>query len=180
MSEKKLQYQNLKEYLNFIRNNLKRVGKPKVGGWYSFNYFFHTNPDFQKVKPELKKTYDFFPCDLCISISPKSKSMMCINFHRLPVKTRQIFIARLKKAFGEHKFEKDPIKLPGVNYKKLCRYLLKLGVTIRRYRFSRIKDLREINPDAMEDIMKFYSNTYYRSNIKGIQALYNNYRPASR
>ncbi len=180
VSEKKPRYSSLNDYLRFIQNNLKPVKTIKVGQWYQFNYFFHINPDFSKVKPELKKTYDFFPCDLCVSISPRSKSFICVNLHRLPVKSRQIFISRLKKAFGESKFEKDPIRLPGVNFKKLTKYLLKLGCTIRRYRMSRVHQLRLINSDAIEEIIKFYANTYYRGNIKTIQNLYNNYKPKPR
>lgn len=174
MEKTLFKYSNAKEYLGLV-GSFPRTNYPRVGRFLSFFYRFHLNPLYKK-HPELKKYLDFLPFDLCIAVQPKKKLFMCVNFHALPVKTRQIFIARLKKTY-EINFEKEKVLIPGINYRKLFRYLRKIGVAIRQYRMDRVALMREVPGDKIDLTMKYYANFYYRTNIQGITSRYNNYVP---
>lgn len=170
----KLKYSNAKEYLNFI-SHFPRLAYPRVGRFICFTYNFHTNPFYQK-HPEKKKYLDFQPFDLCIAVRAKNKTFLCINFHALPVKTRQILMAKLRKDYSKN-FEKPKVLIPGINYKKLFRYLRRIGVAVRAYRFERVMLLREVPEEKIEDTVKFYANFYYNSNYNAIVKRYNEYKP---
>ncbi len=177
MPERELKYSSLNDYLQFIRENFKPVKVIKVGVFYSQNYFFHLNPLYKK-HPEKKKYLDFFPIDLIIYNNPTKKYFVALNWHALPVLTRQILMARLKKEFDNAFNDDKPlVRIPGLNYKKLLRFLKKIGVGIRRYRYERIRKLAIIPPDKLDEAMKFFANTWYKTNIVGIRNQYLKYRP---
>lgn len=150
--------------------------KPRVGRFVCFTYNFHTNPLYIK-HPEKKKYLDFQPFDLVIAVRPKKSIFMCVNFHHLPVITRQIFLAKLKKDY-ESNFERPKTVISGINYKKLFKYLKKIGVAVRTYRFERVMSLREVPSDMIDETMKYYANFYYKTTYKGMVNKYVNYRPA--
>ena len=184
----KFNYNNAKEYLNYIKD-FPRKARPIVGRFVCFTYNFHTNPDYVdtvykigknkgKVRKnsEKKKYLDFQPFDLVIAVRPSKETFMCINFHALPVKTRQILMAKIKKNY-EKTFEKPKILIPGVNYRKMLRFLKKIGVAVRQYRFERVMSLREVPKDEIDNLMKYYANFYYKTNYNAIVTKYNAYRP---
>lgn len=174
--EKKLKYNNLREFLDYARNNLKKINIPKAGELIYMNYFFYLN-SLYKLHPEKKKYLDFFPCDLVLAVQPQKHTMICVNFHALPVITRQILIARLKKDYPNPFDDKPRIRIPGMSYRKILKYLKRIGVSIRKYRFERIKDLRVISSDQIDTILKFYPQTYYQSTYNKIVSNYNNFKP---
>src|SRR5882757_8033892 len=176
LKEKKYNYSSLNDYLQFIRENLKPIKTIRTGTFISQNYLFFLNL-FKKKYPEKKKDLDFFPIDLIIYNSPTKKSFVCLNWHALPVPTRQILLARLRKQFeASFREDKQSTFIPGMNYKKLLRYLKKIGVGIRRYTYSRVRKLAIIAPNQLDEIMKFRSLTWYKTNYAGIVSKYNNYR----
>lgn len=174
MIDNKLRYNSAAEYLHFI-SQFPRAAEPKPGRFYVFSYFFHLNPLYKKY-PKLKKYLDFQPYDLCIATRPSKGLFTCINFHALPVKTRQIFMARLRKDY-EDRFEQSRTFIPGVNYLKLYRYLKKLGITVRNYRYDRVALLRQVPTEKIPDLQRFYANFYYGTNYRGIVSRYEKYVP---
>ena len=98
MNEKKTNYSSLNEYLQFIRENLKPIKTIRVGLFVSQNYLFFLNTLYKKY-PEKKKYLDFFQIDLVIYNNHAKKYFTCLNWHALPVPTRQILLARLRKQF---------------------------------------------------------------------------------
>lgn len=177
MNQREYKYTNLNDYLRFIRENLKLVKTIKVGCFYSQNYLFHLNPLYKKY-PEKKKYLDFFPIDLVIYNSTKKHYFVALNWHALPIPTRQILMARLKKSF-ESSFNEDAprVFIPGLNYKKLLRFLKKIGVGIRRYSYERVRKLAIIPPHKLDEMIKFRALTWYQTNYEGIKNQYVNYKP---
>jgi hypothetical protein len=174
---KERHYNNARTYLDFIKQ-FPRSPKPRVGKFICFTYNFHTNP-YYIDHPEKKKYLDFQPFDLVIAVRPQKGTFMCVNFHHLPVITRQIFLAKLKKDYTAN-FENEDRRrtvIPGINYKKLFKYLKKIGVAVRCYRFERVMSLREVPVDMIDETMKFYANFYYKSNYKAIVTRYVDYTP---
>lgn len=176
-TEREYNYSNLNDYLRFVRENFKPTKTIRVGLFVSQNYLFHLNPLYKKY-PQKKKYLDFFPIDLVIYDNPKKKYFAALNWHALPVPTRQILKARLEKQFQSAFNENKPmIRIPGINYKKLLRFLRKVGVGIRRYRYERVRKLAIIPPNMIDEVLKFKALTWYGSNYQGIKSQYDKYRP---
>lgn len=171
---KERRYNNARTYLDFIAQ-FPRMPKPRVGRFVCFTYNFHTNP-YYIDHPEKKKYLDFQPFDLVIAVRPKKGTFMCVNFHHLPVITRQIFLAKLKKDY-DSSFDRPKALIPGINYKKLFKYLKKIGVAVRNYRFERVMALREVPSNMIDETMRFYANFYYKSTYKAIVNRYLEYKP---
>lgn len=172
--QREYKFNNLKSYLKLVQT-FPKAPFPKAGQFICFNYFFHLNPLY-KDRPDLKKYLDFFPLDLCIAVQPKKKSFMCINFHALPLKAREFLLKILKRTYPSQ-MENDRIRIPGLSYKKLFRMLKKIGVSVRKYIFQRVRQLRYVPGDQLEIALKFFAQTWYASNYRGIQSRYNKYRP---
>jgi hypothetical protein len=175
--EKELHLANTKEYLRLIAT-FPRIGRPMAGLFISFNYFFHLNPLY-KDRPDLKKYLDFFPLDLCIAVQPAKKTFLCINFHALPLRVRSILLNKLKQIYPA-KFDQERVRIPGINYKKLFRLLKKIGISVRRYIFERVRKMTYIPGDQLDLALKYYTNTWYKTNITGITNRYNNFKPKIR
>lgn len=171
-------YQNLKEYLDFVKANYRKTKTIRAGYFVSFNYLFHLNPDY-KEHPERKKYLDFFPMDLVLWVNYDKKLFLSVNFHAFPVATRQILMARLRRVY-ESTIDRPRSRIPGINYRKMLRFLKKLGVAIRKYHFSRVRNYAEIPGELLDESMKFYANTFYKTNYLGVVSRYNNFKPKPR
>lgn len=167
-------YNNARAYLNFIKD-FPRVTMPKTGRFYCFTYAFHVNP-YYKEHPEDKKYLDFQPCDLCFANRPAKEIFYCINVHNMPVKSRILLLNKIKKDY-EQAFDHRRAFIPGLNYKKLFRYLKKIGVAVRCYRYDRVVIMREIPAEQIDETFRYYANFYYQTNYSAIVNKYNVYRP---
>lgn len=176
MNDKKLKYNSINEYLKYIRENLPRIKVPQAGLLVQMNYLFTLNPDYKK-HPEKKKGLDFFPIDLILATQPSKKLMLCVSLHNFPVATRQILIARIRKEYPNPFTDKPRIRIPGMNYFKMLRYLKKMKIAIRKYRYERIKDFRVIPTEHLDTLLKFYPNTFYGTNYNAKVRDYNRYIP---
>jgi hypothetical protein len=164
---------NLSSYRKYIRENLKVTKDFKLGGFYSYNYKFSLDYEFDKLK-----FFDWLPISFIMNINMEKKTFVGLNLHHMPVKSRQIWLSRLKKRYP-NKFEIGGIKLLRelADEDLATKLLLKSKIAIRNYRFDRVRDLRIISLDQIEEIIRFYSNTYFAVNMNQINNRYNQYIP---
>lgn len=171
---KPIKYNNQKDYLNFI-GQFPRAPFPIAGGFYCWTYLFHLNPTYKKY-PELKKYLDFQPLDLIIYTNPSKKIFVGINWHALPLRVRDILLANLVRAYP-NALNMERTRMPGLNYKKLLRYLKKIGIAVRKYRYERVRMLRFIPGDKLKESLDFYANFYYKSTYEAVANRYRAYKP---
>lgn len=175
MAERELNFSNQKEYLNYI-NKFPRIGRPVVGCVMTFTYMFHLAEDFKDKDLKDKKFYSFQPMDLCIANRPSKNLFTCINLNQIPVKARQYLLNILKKIYPSQ-FDEGRILIRGVNYKKLIRWLRKSKIAIRSYRYERVKVLRYVPAENIDEWIHFTSNFYYRTNYNWVANRYRSYNP---
>lgn len=173
--EKKLKYNNQREYLNFI-STFPKASIPQTFCFYTFSYFFHLNPDFRDMKIENKRYFSFQPMDLVLYVSHKKKYFVGINWNQMTVLARKLLLTKIKKDYP-NSFEEGRIKVLGLNLRKLIRYLRKSKILIRKYLFSRVRVLRFIPAEKIDSLMNFYANFYYKTTYNWVANRYRNYRP---
>jgi hypothetical protein len=175
MVERDLKFNAQREYLNFILQ-FPRATRPMPFCFYTFSYFFHKNPDFKKIKMKDKKFYSFQPMDLILYVNSSKKYFVGINLNQMSVQSRKLLLTKIKKDYPT-KFDDKKIRLPGINFRKLFRYLRKIGIIIRKYLFERTHSLRFIPGDKIDTLMNFTSNFYYKTTYQWVAQRYLNYRP---
>lgn len=168
-----IKYNNISEYKKFIRENFKAGGSLKLGGFYSYNYLFSLDEDFDKLK-----FYDWLPITLILDINIKNKTFSGLNFHHMPVKPRQIWLNRVKNLLPE-KFESGGIQYfkELSNQNRALGILLKSKIAVRNYRFDRVRDIRSLEVDKLDEVIKFFAKSYFSVSIEQIKNRYNTFRP---
>lgn len=175
MEEKELKYSNQKEYLNFI-TKFPRIKIPIAGTFCVFTYLFHKNPEFKNIPIDKKKFYSFQPCDMVLFNNPKKKYFVCINFNQMSVRARQLLLTKIKSQYPS-RFDEGRILIPGMNYRKLLRFLKKAKIAIRRYRYDRVLMMRYIPAEKLDDVILFTANFYYKTNYNWVANKYLKYVP---
>jgi hypothetical protein len=137
---------------------------------------FHINPDFKNIPIEKKKFYDFFPYDLIIRVNTKKKFFTGVNFHNMPPHARKLLFAKFRIAY-KSKFDKEFVNLMPMNYRILLKFLKKIGITVRNYRYERVRHLREIPEESIGDMNNFYANFFYKTTSQWVFNKYLKYRP---
>lgn len=182
MQSKNRQYASIVAYHRYLKK-FKYVGNILPGRFYAYVY------DFSKDYPyEELKFYDFEPISFIFEILPESNSFLGLNFHHMaPPQVRLLWLNRVIK-FA--RLIDDPIqtkftggtgrpvfKIGGLNYPRVYQVLRKSKIAIRRYRMDRVSMLRAIPVNEIDEVMRYYSRTYYGTGIKQIIARYQNYKP---
>jgi hypothetical protein len=174
----KPRYNSIQSYLKLLRK-FPRTGQLQVGRFYCFSYKFLEEYDW-----EILRHFDFLP--LTYIFSRTVKHAIGINFHQIPPLPRQIWLSRVKQ-ISQHVGEPIEIrgllggrpvyKIRGLNYPRVWQILRKTKVAIRKYRVNEIHQLRSIDLRVIDEVMKYFANTYVSSNIQNIRKRYNQYRP---
>jgi len=166
-------YGNIAEYIKYLRS-FDKAGTIRPGYFYVYEY------DFMKHYPiEELKFYDYMPLTFVYKIvkGKDSRYFQGLNFHHMPVKARQWWLNRVK-AMASIYFDKGGIRrLPGINYLVLEKIMRKGVFGVRNYKFESVRNLRAIPLEEVENIIRWYANTYYGVTIGQIQARYNSFRP---
>ena len=166
-------YKVLMNYVRYIKKNCRSAQMIRPFRFYTFDYAFdkETKPydtiRFWDMKP-LVFVFDAYKYDHGINF-------VGINFHHIPVISRQIWLARIKKVQGTKFFDNQFLRM---TYNHLWRMFIKVTrYATRQYRLERTSKIRVVENDQMDDMMKFYANTYYGATYQNIVANYQKYRP---
>jgi hypothetical protein len=164
-----------KKYIEFF----DRASIVLSGYMYAYYYMFQR----KGVPQEKLRFYDWWPLTFVFQVDFKERRFYGLNFHHLPVRTRLIWLARIKRLYAA-KFPTDEIKrnfltpkrIP-MTYKRLVLILIKSKYGIRQYRMDRVRKLRIVPNTQWEQAMRYFSKTYYRVTYEQKVNDYNRYNP---
>jgi hypothetical protein len=164
----------LQEYIRYLRENTRAAPMIRPFKFYAFDY------DFDKeTRPyETIRFWDMMPLVFVFDAYKHKNGInfVGINFHHMPVISRQIWLARIKKLQKE-KFPNN--RLLRMSYHMLWKMFIKATkFATRQYRVERVSRLREVDNNQMDDLMRFYANTYYGATYQNIVSNYKKYRPS--
>ena len=96
--------------------------------------------------------------------------------NQIPVQARVYLISLIRKQYPTQ-MDEGRVLIPGMNYKKLLRWLRKSKIAIRTYRYDRVRTLRYVPAENISDLIKFTSNFYYKTNYNWVANKYRSYNP---
>ena len=162
---------SLNEYLEYVKNSNPRSARILTGRFYTYNYLFPKNQNFEKIK-----WYDRFP--LVFVIENRGKTFIGINFHHAPVLPRQIWLARVRKLTAL--LDKDRRMQTIAEWQRMFYMYKKISdFSVRQYRKDRVQDLRRVPQTLIDDMMKQYANTHYGVNEGQVADKYRKFVPRS-
>lgn len=170
------QFLTINKYIQFLRKNYKRTKIIHRGFLYTYPYFFNRAPGFKEEDFEKIKFYDFFPLVFVFDVNRKNKTFVGLNFHHLPVKSRQIWLKRVQK-IRKNIFEREGTNRVILKYNTLKFLVKKSMFGIRQYRFDRIGELRMIPNQDWEKLFSLYGRTYYGVSLRQIEDKYKRFVP---
>jgi len=153
--EKQLQYSSFNNYLEYLKSNFRINSVIRKGHFYTYLYKFGKDyPD------DILKYFDWWPLTFIFDVNYDKKYFVGMNLHHMPVLSRQIWVSRLKKVSAEN-FEnnKQPIR---INYPSLISMFKKSGFIVRNYRMDRVNLLRKVQLNSVDEVVRYYSDTYYK------------------
>ena len=171
------QYININEYILYLRKNFRRSNNLKTGLMYSYQYMFNKDPKFQKADYDKVKFYDFCPLTFVFDINSDTDTFFGLNFHHLPIKARRLWLTRVMK-ISKIQFRKPGAnRIPFLMYHQLKSMFRKSTFGVRQYKWDRIKDMRIIPNERWEEVIEYYSRTYYGVTLRAVQNKYRMFIP---
>tara|TARA_R110001606_G_scaffold97248_1_gene215005 strand:- start:10306 stop:10842 length:537 start_codon:yes stop_codon:yes gene_type:complete len=167
---------NLTEYVNATNELATGISKILPGEFYTFAYDYHLNPDIKKVKKDSLDYYDTLPLVYVFNLRKAKDTLYyeCLNLHHLPLKTRKIWLTKLKKVAGIFMKNESPIILPSGLMKSL---MIKPKYGYRQYHINRIKYLKRVPFKNIDELAKFAAPTYDASQYQDVAQRYSLYNP---
>jgi hypothetical protein len=166
-------YRVLMNYVRYIRENCKITPMIRPFQFYTYDYEFD-----KEIRPyEEIRFWDMKPLVFIFDAYKYEHGVnyVGINFHHIPVISRQIWLARIKKLQGT-KFENN--QMLRMKYQHLWKMFIKAtNYATRQYRAERMSKVRKIDNSQMDEVMRFYGNTYYGATYSNIIANYKRFRP---
>lgn len=163
----------LSSYIRYLLTNTRPAQMIRPFKFYAFDYAFD-----KETRPyEEIRFWDMMPLVFVFDAYKHKEgyNLVGINFHHLPVISRQIWLSRIKKIQGDS-FPNN--RLLRMTYKQLWKMFIKASrYGVRQYRIERATRIRVIENIQMDEVMKFYANTYYGATYRNIEANYKKYRP---
>lgn len=170
---------SISEFDNWINKNTKAVNKIIAGNFYTMKYDYKAPPDtISRVPKEILDFYDGRPVAFIFS-GYKAKSngkilMVGLNFHFLPLRTRQIWISALQKISPNSFKNNSRIIIP----EHLIREMIKKTKWgFRQYDINKIKRLNKIDFKDIRDILRFTPPTHEGKQYFQIEQAYKLYNP---
>ena len=157
---------NLQTYLNFIEDTGIHSGRVFTGRFYTYNYLFDKSRHDYKVL----KYWDVFP--LVFVYEQKGDNFFGLNFHHMGPRSRQIWMARARSFMG-YLMEEDKRLIPLNDFQHLYMMFKKSTYGVRQYKKKRVRKLKRIPTESLDETMKFISNTYFGASVG---AVLNNYK----
>jgi len=152
------------------------------GYMYAYYYMFQR----KGVPLDRLRFYDWWPLTFVFQVDYKERRFYGLNFHHLPVRTRLIWLARIKRLY-QAKFPTDetkrnfltPKRIP-MTYKRLVLILIKSKYGVRQYRMDRVRKLRIVPNTQWEQAMRYFPKTYYQVSYDQKVNAYNKFNPYKR
>jgi len=166
-------YGNIVEYIKYLQS-FKRASIIRPGYFYVYEYDFMTHYPIEELK-----FYDYMPLSFVFTIinGKDRRYFQGLNFHHMPVKARQWWLAKVKTMARTY-FDRGGFRrIPGLDYAALSKIMRKGKFGVRNYRFESVRNLREVPLNDLDEVLKFYAKTYYAVTIGQIQVRYNSFRP---
>lgn len=166
-------FRSLKEYKQVI-SSFKSIKSNQIsnGFLYSFSYDYSTDVDFK-----ILRFYDSFPLSLMFTIKD-SNHCFGINFHRMPLLTRNWFISKLQ-GLNKNAFSKNGCNKIRMNYSTLKSIMRKVPYLVRQYRMDRMSNIKVINNKQWNEIVKYQPPTFHSATFPQLVNDYNNFQPKS-
>ena len=163
------QIMRVQQYIDEIDRVAIDASQIRVGRFYTYQYNFDKSGDYNEIK-----YWDVFP--LVFVYMKKGKNFFGLNFHHIPLQSRYIWIARLKKVV-EYQYNKDK-PLTAFDYQNLYNMFKKATYGVRQYKRMSVRNLKRIEtPDQVEELMKIIANTYYGVNYNMVAERYRLFKP---
>ena len=166
------EFGRIAKYVKYLRQ-FPRAGQVKPGNFYAYVYDFDKETEPYRVI----KFWDTMPFTFVYELNAPIKGMYRgINFHHVPVRPRQIWLARANQLVEEDmRANKRLVRLS--RWYILFHMLKKLSKkSVRNYYMERTHKLRRIPNDAVAQAMRYYANTYYGINISNVEKEYLKFR----
>jgi hypothetical protein len=164
-------YSSKKNYIEYINDNFEKTGIILPGLFYSFIYVVD-----KSIKYDTLKWYDLMPLVFCINYDMKTKNMIGLNLHHIPVISRRIFLQRLSKLFREDWSEGNRLVVMN-EYKRLYNMFKKGSeYSVRQYDTTKIINAREIPTPNVEEAVEYFGKTHVGVTINEIYNEYTKYR----
>lgn len=149
---------------------LKETGIPSsrviTGRFYTYSYLFDkTKKDFKDLK-----YYDVFP--LVFVYEQRGQNFMALNFHHIPPKARAIWLSRAR-FLSEYLIENDRRVTNLTNFNTLyAMYKKASSASVRQYKKERVRNLRRVESENLDEIMAFIANTYFGISVPQMISAY--------
>lgn len=160
-------FRSLKEYKQSI-SKFKSINPNQIsnGFLYNFDYDYSLDVDFK-----ILRFYDSFPLSLIFTVKD-SNHCFGINFHRMPLLTRNWFISRLK-GLNKNAFSKNGNNKIRINYSTLKGIMRKVPYLVRQYRMDRMSNIKIIPNNQWGEIVKFQPPTFHSATFPQLIKDYN-------
>lgn len=165
-------YRNLMKYRKYLLENTRPAQLIRPFRFYAFNYDF----DKELRSHEVIRYWDMQPLVFVFHVYKfgDAYNFVGINLHHLPIQSRFIWLARIKK-LQKAPFEEN--KIIRMKWNQLFRMYIKANkFAVRQYRIERAYRIRKIENSEVDSIMRFYANTYYGATYMNIVAKYRKFR----
>ena len=169
---------SLVDYMDYLDTEFKTTTKLYPNRMYTYDYKFSQDYPYKELK-----FYDWKPLVYIFEI--RGKYAIGMNFHHIPPKARQIWFDRVEKL--SKRLDNNirikglggrPVyKIHGLNYPRVYQVLQKSKISIRKYRFDRMSNVRDVDLRKFREVSSFFANTYFDVDISDIRKRYNIYKP---
>lgn len=168
----KKQYGSIKEYVSILKTYPKAL-EIQAGNFYTFAYKINKSQQYEKIR-----FYDLMPLIFLIGpVKDNEDLLQGINFHQLPILARQQYISIMEN-ISEVNFINDKRLTRLANYKRLFKFFKKgTKFAVRQYMVKNMRQVKYIPNTQMTELIKYYANTYYGSNIMTVEKKYLKFNP---
>lgn len=156
---------NLQTYLQYLKDTGIPSSRVITGRFYTYSYMFDKSRDFSELK-----FYDVYP--LVFVYKQRGQNFMALNFHHIPPKAREIWLSRARFLSG-YLLENDRRVTNLTNFNQLYNMFKKASTaSVRQYKKERVRHLRRVEAENLDEIMKFISNTYFGISVPAMISRY--------
>jgi hypothetical protein len=152
------QHLSVDNYIKFL-SNFERVSTIKPGFVYAYVY-----RSSKEYPIDTLKFFDIFPLAFITDVDYSKQTFHGLNFHHMPVPLRLLWYRRISAIINIQKvltMKKTVNNLAWLNYSRMKKVFQFSDRIVRQYRFDRVKLLRIVPFENMQEILRLYANTYY-------------------
>lgn len=184
IKDKDIRLKRLPSYLKFVREQGVETNILRPGYFYTYNYRFDLNPHFPKLSYDEVRFYDWYPLVFIYDVYREKKTNNLVyrglNFHHLPVRSRRLWLTRLKKYIDHDEIEEDTKIKPLVDYSNLRSLFIKATFGIRNYRRDRMFNIQRVPNYKLDSYLGFAAKTYFASTLAEVGLNYKSFDPRRR